>query len=145
MIQNKHWKTAARRGKPRHSGNPRGANLARRFCLERLEPRVVLAADPFISEFQAINQSTIQDADGDFSDWIEVRNPDSQPIDLDGWYLTDDAADLTKWQFPAVSIAANDQILVFASGKNRSDPKNELHTGFRLSGAWCMVHQFSSR
>lgn len=27
-----------------------------------------------ISEFQAINQTTIEDADGDTSDWIEIRN-----------------------------------------------------------------------
>ena len=39
--------------------------------IQALEPRVVLNADPTISEFQAINSSTLRDEDGDFEDWIE--------------------------------------------------------------------------
>ena len=35
---------------------------------ERLEHRRLLAVDPIIAEFQAINDSTLQDAEGDYSD-----------------------------------------------------------------------------
>ena len=38
------------------------------------------------------------DADGD---WVELYNTTNQPIDLAGWYLSDDATDLKKYQFPA--------------------------------------------
>lgn len=102
--------------------------------LEPLEARCVLASGPIISEFQAINDSTLRDDDGEFSDWIEIENPTNTQLSLDGWYLTDDADDLTKWEFPAVSIGAGEQLVVFASDKNRTDPASPLHTNFRLSG-----------
>jgi hypothetical protein len=54
--------------------------------------------------------------------------------DLDGWYLTDDADELTKWQFPAVSWAPGEYRVVFASDKDRAHPAGELHTDFKLSG-----------
>ena len=119
-----------------HRQSRRRGGLSRqpRTTLEMLEPRHLLAGDLAITEFQAINVSTLQDEDGDFSDWIEIRNDSNQPVDLQGWYLTDDADELMKWQFPAISIAANDEIVVFASGKNRVVAGQELHTSFKLSG-----------
>ena len=105
----------------------------RQTCPESLEPRIVLAATPLISEFQAVNRSTIFDEDGDSADWIEIQNPGSESIDLEGWYLTDDAADLTKWKFPTRQLKPNDVLLVFASSKHRVDA-GELHSNFRLSG-----------
>ncbi len=102
--------------------------------LEELESRRVMAIDPIISEFQAENSSTIQDDDGDSSDWIEIRNPDTVSVNLAGWYLTDDKTDLTKWQLPGKVVNPGDQLLVFASGKDRTDPTKVLHTNFRLTG-----------
>ena len=114
----------------------RGAQRHRALRVESLEPRQLLVGAPLIAEFQAINNSTLIDEDGDFSDWIEIRNPQVQPVSLAGWHLTDDLRDLTKWQFPAdVTIDGHDQLLVFASGKNRvAGPQAQLHTNFRLSG-----------
>jgi hypothetical protein len=102
--------------------------------LERLEDRRLLVGSPIIAEFQAINQTTRVDQDGDPEDWIEIRNPDAAPLALAGWHLTDDPTDLTKWEFPAVTLGAGEQLLVYASNKNRRDPQQELHTNFRLSG-----------
>ena len=80
------------------------------------------------------NDRTLADADGDFSDWIEVRNPTTAPVSLDGWHLTDSAAQLEKWTFPAVTLEAGGNLVVFASGKNRTVPGSELHTNFALDG-----------
>lgn len=102
--------------------------------LEMLEPRHLLAGDLVISEFQAINVSTLQDEDGDYSDWIEIRNSGTQEASLAGWHLTDDADDLNKWAFPAVTIPGGGQIVVFASDKDRAAVDSELHTNFKLSG-----------
>lgn len=88
-----------------------------------------------ISEFQAINNETIQDSNGNFSDWIEIYNSSDQSINLLGWSLTDDKANLKKWIFPDTTIAPKNYILVFASGNNIALPGKELHTGFRLSGS----------
>ncbi len=91
-----------------------------------------------ISEFMAVNDSTVLDADGDDSDWIEIHNPTTATVSLNGWYLTDDDAELTKWQFPDVSLAPDEYRIVFASGKNRTDLTGpgpaQLHTNFQLDG-----------
>jgi len=104
-----------------------------RLMLEVLEPRLVLEAGPLlITEFMADNETIRYDADNDYSDWIEIHNPTQTSIDLNGWFLTDDEDDLTKWRFPAVTMEPNTYRVVFASGKDRTDPA-ELHTNFRLS------------
>ncbi len=92
-----------------------------------------LRAQPIISEFMAVNSATLADGDGAYSDWIEVHNPEGLPIDLTGWYLTDSATNLTKWQFPATVLPAGGYLIVFASNKNRSVAGAELHTNFALS------------
>ena len=61
------------------------------------------AANPIISEFMASNTTVIADEDGDYSDWIEIYNPTTSPINLDQWCLTDDADVLAKWRFPAAT------------------------------------------
>ena len=82
-----------------------------------------------------VNDSTLADVDGDFEDWIEIRNTTANPIDASGWHLSDNAADLTKWQVPAgVTIAPDDHLVIFASNKDRTNPLAQLHTNFRLSG-----------
>ncbi len=42
-----------------------------------------------ISELMAANNSLLRDEDGDFSDWIELRNHGGEPVNLQGLYLTD--------------------------------------------------------
>ena len=39
---------------------------------------VFLNATPVISEFMADNDTVLADEDGDFSDWIEIHNPDGK-------------------------------------------------------------------
>ena len=91
-----------------------------------------LRADPVISEFLAANTKTLADNDGNFSDWIEIFNPDATPVSLAGWYLTDSATNKTKWQFPAVTLPAGGYLIVWASNQNRRDPTKPLHTNFTL-------------
>jgi len=88
-----------------------------------------------ISEFLAANTSVLADRDGDYPDWIEVHNQDATSIDLDGWYLTDDDTDLTKWRFPPTVLAADGYLIVFASGKDRAISGAELHTNFGLASS----------
>ncbi|MGB0387932.1 MAG: CotH kinase family protein [Ardenticatenaceae bacterium] len=83
-----------------------------------------------ISEFMASNESTLADEEGEFSDWIEIHNRDSTQINLEGWYLTDDEEELTKWAFPETILGADRYLLVFASEKDRT--ASPLHTNFKL-------------
>ncbi len=97
--------------------------------MEPLEARQLLAADPIINEFVALN-TTLQDADGDFSDWIEFQNRGDMTADLSGYYVTNDAGHLTKWQFPTTSLGVGEYLIVYASGKDRGG--EELHTNFTI-------------
>src|SRR5467141_3470859 len=88
-----------------------------------------------ITEFMASNSRTLADENGQYPDWIELFNAGTNAVNLGGWYLTDDATKLKKWQFPATNINAGAFLVVFASGKNRQIPGLPLHTNFKLSSA----------
>jgi len=93
-------------------------------------------AQVVISEFMAKNDKTLADGNGTYSDWIELYNTGTNSVDLTGWYLSDDADDLTQWEFPSGSIAADGFLVVFASGQdttNYVDSLDYLHTTFKLS------------
>jgi hypothetical protein len=87
---------------------------------------------PVLSEFMASNESTLPDEDGDFPDWIEIANMGNATVDLAGYHLTDNPEELTRWTFPPISLAAGSRLIVFASGKDRTNPSSELHTDFQL-------------
>ena len=106
------------------------------LCLVLLGAVALGSDDPqldlVITEFMAVNDSTLADQDGDHSDWIEIHNRAAADVSLGGWYLTDNARNLTKWRFPDIDVAANDYLVVFASRKDRAVAGSELHTNFRL-------------
>ena len=104
-------------------------------------------ADVVITEFLANNSTGLTDEDGATSDWIEVFNDGAATVNLAGWRLTDASGDPTKWIFPAVSLAPNGFLIVFASEKNRINPAATLHTNFKLSangGYLALVRQDGS-
>ena len=85
-----------------------------------------------ITEFVADNRDGIVDEDGNQSDWLEIWNASGVAGELNGWHLTDDPGNLTKWTLPAIPITSGGYVVVFASGKDRSDPAGEPHTNFRI-------------
>ena len=89
-----------------------------------------------INELVASNGSTLLDEDGSASDWIEIFHEQAGAANLNGWHMSDDPDNLTKWTFPAITVGANEFLIVFASAKDRrpTDGSN-LHTNFQLSGS----------
>lgn len=85
-----------------------------------------------ISEFMADNRRTLNDQDGDSSDWIELFNPDEDAVELGGWFLTDSRDVPARWRFPEVAIPGRGYLVVFASGKDLTNTTARLHTNFRL-------------
>jgi len=106
------------------------AGLALQRILHLNEPR---HPPILITEFCAHNGTGIRDEDGDHSDWIELYNAGAQAVNLQDWSLTDKAGALARWRFPAVQLAPQSYLLVFASGKNRHTTGSELHTNFKLN------------
>ncbi|MBL9169979.1 MAG: immunoglobulin domain-containing protein [Verrucomicrobiales bacterium] len=94
---------------------------------------LVLAQDGLIvSEILAANSNTIKDDAGESSDYVELYNGGTAPVNLAGYYLTDTAANLTQWQFPATNLPAGRHLLIWASGRDRRVAGAPLHTNFRL-------------
>ncbi|MCS5659598.1 MAG: lamin tail domain-containing protein, partial [Dehalococcoidia bacterium] len=100
--------------------------LEKNFSLKVTDPSIR------INEFMASNGNSLDDDDGDASDWVEIFNEQSGTVNLNGWYLTDDPDELNKWQFPEVNIAPNGFIVLFASGKERGPGRRPLHANFQL-------------
>jgi len=87
----------------------------------------------FINEMMSNNVSSIQDNDGDYSDWIELYNPATSAVSMQGYHLTDEIQYLDKWQIPNTAIVGGGYLLIFASGKNLGQP--EFHTNFSVSSS----------
>jgi hypothetical protein len=88
-----------------------------------------------VNEIMSLNSSTIADPDfGLFADWIEIYNPNATSVDLAGLYISDDPANLTKYQFPTgepeTIIPAGGFILIWCD-----DSASVLHTNFKLTSA----------
>ena len=66
--------------------------------LATLDP---LYGKPAITEFMANNTATLQDDDGDYSDWIELKNEGITGMVLGGYHLSETAANPQRWQVPA--------------------------------------------
>ncbi len=93
---------------------------------------VCAEAELIISEFMAVADINHPDEDSEPADWVEITNNSGAAVPLAGYYLTNNAGDLTRWRFPAVTLQANSSIVVFASGKDRKNPGQPLHASFTL-------------
>ena len=66
------------------------------------------------------SNSVYTDEDGDTPDWLEIHNFGNQDVSINGWSLSDDVDDNTKWTFPDITLAPDQYILLWASGKDRN-------------------------
>ncbi len=90
-----------------------------------------LCAQIVINEASSSNQNTILDGFGDSPDWIELYNTSDELVNLQGWHLSDNENQLSKWQMSDVNIGAKEYLLIFASGNDLL--LNYPHTNFKLS------------
>ena len=87
-----------------------------------------------INEFMASNDSTLADPQGDYDDWIELKNLSAEELDMSGMFLTDNADNPRKWEIPqGITISANGYLIVWADedGSNTEG----LHANFKLSAS----------
>ena len=84
-----------------------------------------------INEVLASNDSLLFDPNGQDEDWIELINTTNTPIDLAGFYLSDDPLNLMAWALPAGTVLpANGYILIWA---DKDVNQVGLHANFKLS------------
>lgn len=104
-------------------------------------PNFVENNDVVINELLASNLETQADQEGEFDDWIELYNNTNTDIALNGYYLTDDNADIMKWAFPDTVIEAEGYLIVWA---DKDDLQTGLHANFKLSSAGESVYLVNS-
>ena len=93
-----------------------------------------------INEFMASNNTSFQDPQGQYDDWIEIHNYGDDAIDIGGMYLTDDdpcSPSPDWWQIPTgypeqTTIAAGGYLLIWADNETSQGP---LHMDFALGAS----------
>ena len=93
---------------------------------------ISLVGDLVINEIQASNSTTVPDDNNEYDDWIELYNNTSSSISLNGYYLSDNSGNPTKWPIPNVVIAANDFFTIWADNDSN---QTGIHANFKLSAA----------
>ena len=87
----------------------------------------------WVNEVRPENVDGPTDSAGDRDPWVEIYNSGGASIPLSRLYLTDDFANLTKWPFPATTIAAGERKVVWLDGELNESTLAELHTSFRAA------------
>jgi hypothetical protein len=97
-----------------------------------------------INEFQTKNVSTIADNYMEFDDWIEIANISGLDINLNGYYITDDLARTTRFQFSSTDnelvVPAHGYLLLWADDNNNQGHK---HLNFNISSKGGVIALFS--
>jgi hypothetical protein len=81
----------------------------------------VTAQQVIFNEVMSSNSHILMDEDGDFPDWIELKNSGENSVNLNGFLISDEYGDLEKWRFPDIQLAPDDFLVVFASDKDRRE------------------------
>jgi len=94
-----------------------------------------------INEFMASNNSTIQDENGEYDDWIELYNYGTDSIYIGDKYLTDNPNKKSKWIMPEVYLYPNEYVIFWA---DKDIDQGENHCDFKLSSGGEYIGIFDS-
>ena len=67
--------------------------------------------DLVINEVMPANNSTATDPAGEYDDWVEIYNGSDDDINLEGYFLSDNNGNKTKYVFPDVVITSNGTLI----------------------------------
>lgn len=88
----------------------------------------------WINELQAENLTGITNKAGQRVPWVELFNPTTNSVSLNGLVLADNYTNLMQWPFPSAAVIGPREFkIVFADGQPNLSTLNELHTSFRLA------------
>jgi hypothetical protein len=82
----------------------------------------------YINELMADNSTTKADNDGEYEDWIEIFYNGDSPINIGGYYLTDNLSNPFKYKLPATTMLPGGFKLIWADDEVGAD-----HANFKLS------------
>ncbi len=97
--------------------------------------------DVRINELAANDTGALKDEAGDSDPWVEIHNVGPGPMSLNGFYLSDDSANPTKFALPSVTLADGEYLIVWLDGETG---EGAAHAPFRMPAAGGRLHLFSS-
>ncbi len=88
-----------------------------------------------INEVAAANAGSHADGLGEHDDWVEIFNGGDEPVDLGGYYVTDDLAQPRTWRIPTAepretTVAPDDYLVLWFDGQPHQGAR---HVDTRLS------------
>ena len=103
----------------------------------------------WINEVEPLNLTGIANSAGQRTPWLELYNPTTNTVSLNGLYLANSYSNLTAWAFPTnATITAGQFKVIFADGQTGLSTLSELHTSFTLSnfsGSLALSRVFNSQ
>lgn len=94
----------------------------------------------YINEFMAENDNDTLDTALESEDWIEIYNPNNYPVDIGGYWLTDNPQNPMKWQVPTnrpdSSIIPAEGYLLFFADEQQGEGWNHINFRLNNSGEW---------
>ncbi len=84
-----------------------------------------------ITEYTINNKSLKKSNDNKYYSLIEIYNDSDNDTNLEGYYLSNDIGDITKYQFPDISIKSHEYKIIMLSGIDKVID-DEIHTNFKV-------------
>lgn len=111
---------------PGYANNEKGINSFSKAYLAKNKTLI-------INEVMNYNTSYLPHNGSSYYDWIEIYNNSNSDIDLSEYYLTTNTDNMTKWQFPKVTLKKGEYYVVMASGDEKLTTTKYKHANFKIS------------
>ncbi|MBQ2880971.1 MAG: lamin tail domain-containing protein, partial [Clostridia bacterium] len=86
-----------------------------------------------INEVMTFNDSYVVQNQGQYYDWIELKNNSNSEILLSNYYLATSVKNPKRQQLPAVILSPGEIFVVFASGEEKYSTDKYFHSNFKLN------------
>ena len=93
----------------------------------------VVTGPLIISEVMPSNNSYLMQSDGEYYDWVELKNISENPVDLGRYALSDDPGDFHKFPLPDVTLGSGETIVIICSGNPDLTSRKYTHAPFTVS------------
>ena len=88
-------------------------------------------AKVIVNEVVASNTAGITDEAGGTGDWLELYNPGSETVNLEGYFITDRLSEPQRWALPAGLVIPPGAVLMLWADSDEEQGPN--HIGFNLN------------
>lgn len=88
-----------------------------------------------INEVMVYNDSYNRQPDGEYYDWVELKNVSEEPIMLAEYYLSDDKDNPMLWRLPERYLDPGALLVVHCSGNSDLSTSDTVHSNFSLNSS----------